>query len=324
MNSYQLPPTDNPKQFEQLLCDMLNEHYQTVSFKTFGKNGHAQKGIDLISTAKKLIVQCKHKDFSRGAIMIKKELLSDIEGTLTLLNENPTNIEFDTLIIATTGSEHPDYDEYTEELRQTFKLPFQILFWGWETIQNKLSGMTKTLAGHYPQYPAKQSALEDITVSRVEMKKKIERDFRDWLNFEAKNRKFSSRVIIHSSTDKHYPKHQYEDGPWFWFRAEISRMSTNGLGFVTGIREIYVDQQFGWTDKPQDSPLFTNLKVAEISVVDLNDIVAYDNHGDEHYNSPHFYIRFNENNTAFCEVCYQNLGSTLDFPLFFDETTKLS
>nr|MBB6233678.1 hypothetical protein [Mucilaginibacter sp. FT3.2] len=69
------------------------------------------------------------------------------------------------------------------------------------------------------------------------------------ISIEPKNRKYNSKIIIHSSTDKHYPLHKHEHGPWYYFRAEISRTNIKGLGFVTGIREIYLDDQLGWTNK---------------------------------------------------------------------------
>ena len=139
MQNFQLPPIDNDKQFEHLIADLLNEHYHTLSFKLFGKTGHQQKGIDIYSAQKQMVVQCKHKDLSRNAVMIKKETLESIEQTLLELINNPTDIPFATLLIATTASEHPDYDEYAAALRDSLKLPFDILFWGWETIQQRLS-----------------------------------------------------------------------------------------------------------------------------------------------------------------------------------------
>src|SRR5690348_12689092 len=114
MPEFQIPPSSNPKELEHLLCDVLNEVYNTSSFKCFGKNGHKQKGIDILSVEKDVIAQCKHKDLTRKHILLKKELFSDIDETVDLLVNYKPKINFKLLYIATTFSEHPDFDEYCE------------------------------------------------------------------------------------------------------------------------------------------------------------------------------------------------------------------
>lgn len=327
MQNFQLPPIDNDKQFEHLMADLLNEHYHTLSFKLFGKTGHQQKGIDIYSAQKQMVVQCKHKDLSRNAVIIKKEMLESIEETLLELKNNPTTIPFATLLIATTASEHPDYDEYAAALRDTLNLPFDILFWGWETVQQRLSHLPATLAKYYPQFQLSDLQAEDKLLSRLNMKKRLEKDFADWLNYAPENRRRRSRMILHSSTDTDYPEHPNGlDGPWFWFAAEIARLSTKGLGFINDITQLYVNERNQWTDKqPADLAGFIAVRAAKINVEALDDIVDYDLNGDEYYNCPHFYVRFNELNTPFSEVYYQKLdGEAKGVPLFLDSSTKLN
>ncbi|HEY5326135.1 MAG TPA: hypothetical protein VIJ27_03985 [Mucilaginibacter sp.] len=325
MSTYQFPPIDNPKQFEQLMADLLNEHYHTLSFKCFGKNGHDQKGIDLFSAQKQMVVQCKHKDMSRSAAMIKKELLTDIETILHTLSDRHTPIVYATVVIATTASEHTDYDEYAEELRQAMILPFEVLFWGWETIQQQLSHLPITLTRYYPQFHIADLKVEDKLLSRLAMKKNIERDFADWLNYAPEKRKRRSRMIIHSAADTHYPKHPNEDGPWYWFAAEIARLSTKGLGFYGDNVNLYVNDHYQWTARrPADPEGFMVISASKIDVIDFNDIVSYDLNGDEHYNCPHFYVSFNEQNSPFSEFYYRKLtGEHIGIPLFMDSTTEL-
>ncbi|MGN7885415.1 hypothetical protein [Dyadobacter sp. 22481] len=308
MASYQFPPLDNSKQFEQLVCDLLNEHYQTISFKCFGKNGHNQKGIDIFSTQHQIVAQCKLKDLSRNAVVIKRDLLNDIEATLRKLKEESTPIAFAQLIIATTASEHPDYDEYLAALRNSYNLSFDVLLWGWENIQQRLSHLPITLAKYYPQFKINQQAESEL-VSRITMKKRIEKDFADWLNFDPENRRFRSRMIIHSSTDRHYPEHKNENGPWTWFSAEIAHLSNNGLSFINEITDLYVNESNLWTSKcPSDLSGFRTVRAAKISIVAFEDIIDYDLVGDEHYRCPHFYLRFNDQNSPFSEFYYQSLG----------------
>ena len=327
MQNYQLPPTDNDKQFEHLIADLLNEHYHTLSFKLFGKTGHQQKGIDVYSGQKLMVVQCKHKDLSRNAAIIKKELLTAIEQTLLELKNNPTAIPFSTLLIATTASDHPDYDEYAAALRDELDLSFDILFWGWETIQQRLSHLPATLAKYYTGFGLADLRTEDKLLFRLNMKKRIEHDFADWLNYAPQNRRRRSRMILHSSIDTHYPEHPNGlNGPWFWFAAEIARLNTKGLGFINDIVELYVNDQYQWTDKsPADLSGFVTVRAAKINVIAFKDIVDYDLKGDEFYNCPHFYIRFNEQNSPFSEAYYQKLETEAKgVPLFLDSSTKLN
>jgi hypothetical protein len=71
MPEFQIPSPDNHQQFEHLLADLQNKHYHTITFKCFGKKGHKQKGIDVLSTEQQLFVQCKFKDLTRSAVKLK-------------------------------------------------------------------------------------------------------------------------------------------------------------------------------------------------------------------------------------------------------------
>jgi hypothetical protein len=326
VTSYQLPPIDNPKQFEQMLVDLLNEHYNTITFKCFGKNGQSQKGVDVFSSSQKTVVQCKHKDLTRKSVIIKKELLTDIENTLLEMQHKQTVIKFSELIIATTASEHTDYDEYIAELKSTYELSFNICFWGWETIQNHLCSLPITLAKYYPGFTSSKLTNEGKLISNLNVKKKLERDFAPWLNYSDENRKYNSRMIVRSFADTHYPEHPNKTGPWFWFAVEIDRLMAKGLSFITGIRRLYINELNQWQlDEPKDPSAFRSIKVAEISVVAFEDIIEYDLKGDEYYRCPHFFLRFNKEHTPFSEVFYRNLEEdNTQLPYNFDNTMKIN
>ena len=104
MADLQFPPLNNPKQFEHMVCDMFNELFQTITFKCYGKNGHKQKGVDVFSTSKQLIIQCKLKDLTRNATIIKKELFKDIDDTIDQLIKIPPTLAFDEVFILNTAS----------------------------------------------------------------------------------------------------------------------------------------------------------------------------------------------------------------------------
>ncbi|MCF0055347.1 hypothetical protein [Dyadobacter sp. CY356] len=271
-----------------------------------------------------MIVQCKHKDLRRNMVLIKKDLLSDIDETLSVLKDRSTPITYNQLIIATTASEHPDYDEYIAALKDSHGLSYDIIFWGWETIQQRLSHLPGTLSKYYPQFKIGQHQ-ESHLLSKITMKKRLERDFADWLNYAPENRRFRSRMIIHSSADTHYPEHPNPKGPWFWFRAEIARLNTKGLGFINELADIYVNARGEWTsNRPDDLSGFKAVRVAKISVVAFEDILDYDLNGDEFYNCPHFYLRFNEHHTPFSDFYYQKLDEDVtSVPLYYDSTSRL-
>lgn len=326
MTEFQIATPVNPKDFENLLADIFNELYSTSSFKCFGKNGHKQKGLDIISTEKDIVIQSKLKDLTRKSILIKRELLNDIDETISFIMKEKPKLDFNILYIATTFSEHPDFDEYCETLKKERQLDFDIIFWGWETIQRHLISLPKTLSTHFSNFIIpKETSKENKILLRLEMKRKIESDFGEWINYSSENRERNSKMIIHSIDDTNYPEHKLnKEGHYQWFAAEIRSRSHKGLDFITAIEEIYVNKELYWTDKrPKNYKRFTKVKVAKVSIIDYEDIVDYDLKGDEHYINPHFFCKFRHNGTPFIEIYYQTLDDK-DMPYCFDKLTKIS
>lgn len=324
MPEFQLSPPVNSKDLTNLLVDMFNEIHNTTSFKCFGKNGHKQKGIDIISLEKNIVIQSKLKDLTRKSILLKKVLLNDIDETVDFIIKEQPKINFSSLYITTTYSEHPDFDEYCKTIKEDKKLGFDIIFWGWETIQRKLIALPKTLSSHFSNFIIPpQNTKETKIRSRLEMKRKIENDFGDWLNYSFENRKRNSKMIIHSIDDTKYPEHELnKEGKYQWFGAEIRSRSHKGLEFTTAIEEIYLDKDFFWTDKPpEDYTTFLKIKVARVGVIDYSDIVDYDLRGDEYYIKPHFFCKFRHNGSPFIEEYYMTIDNK-DVPYYFDISTK--
>ncbi len=323
MAEFQLPPPANATDLENLVCDMFNEMNQTSSFKRFGKSGHRQKGIDILSTEKDIVVQCKVKDSTRKAILVKKELLEDIDKTVEIIVSHKPLIKFHTLYIVTTFSEHPDFDEYCESLKDQRKLDFNIVFWGWETIQRELVKLPKTIRAHYSSLIIQQHTKEQEVVNRLDMKRRIERDFADWINYAPENRKKRSRMIIHSIDDTAYPEHVLNrEGQYQWFAAEIKGRTHKGVEFYTSVREIYVDSNFNWSEMPPTgNAAFTRVKAFHVSLIAFEDIVDYDLKGDGHYLCPHFFCKFRYGGTPYFERYYWQKDN-IEFPFIFEEATR--
>jgi hypothetical protein len=323
MPEFQIPPPLNSKDLTNLVCDMFNEIYSTTSFKCFGKNGHKQKGIDILSVEKDIVIQSKLKDLTRKKILLKRELLSDIDETIDFIVKEKPKIKFKTLYIVTTLSEHPDFDEYCETLREEKHLEFNIVFWGWETIQRELITLPKTIASHYSNFIIGQHSNETKVLSNLEMKRKIEIDFADWINYSFENRKRRSRMIIHSIEDTAYPEHVLnKENQYQWFGSEIKGRTHKGLEFITGLIQIYVDKENFWTDLiPENHQEFSIVPVMRVSVIAYEDIVGYDIRGDEHYICPHFFCKFRHKGTPFIEEYYWQKDK-IQFPYVFEESTR--
>jgi hypothetical protein len=293
MSSYQLPPIKSSDDFENLNCDLFNELKGNHTFKRFGKTGHKQKGIDVFCSLNKIVIQCKCKDLTRSPIFIKTELLKEIRSTVELVIGQNLKLDFKTLYITSTASEHPDYDEFCAELKKELSTDFDILFWGWETIESKLNDCPAVLKKYYPNYSLKNSGSIKNTSYKVEMKRKLKKDFHPWLTHQTDRR---YRMIIHSIDDQYYPNHKLEESRVYtWFAAEIFGLSHRGLEFCNENIGLYVNENNKWTlaDK-KDDPTFKYRSVNVVSTIAFIDIIEYDMDGDEHYGCPHFYVRFNE------------------------------
>jgi len=77
-------------------------------------------------------------------------LFADIDNTIDKLVKNPPKLSLDEVFILSTASEHPDYDEYCQAVKNEKQCPFNITFWGWETIQKKLGLCPEAIKRHYP------------------------------------------------------------------------------------------------------------------------------------------------------------------------------
>lgn len=134
---HQLLPLSNEDTFESFICDLFNELYNTRSFNKFGKKGNNQKGIDIYSCDKKIVVQCKKKDITRSKQSLKRELYNDIENDIDSVNSKKMKIEFDSFIFTSTYSDNTDLIEFCSELANDKNLKYSIDYWGWETLSEK-------------------------------------------------------------------------------------------------------------------------------------------------------------------------------------------
>ena len=316
MGTHQLPAINNSDIFEDSVCDLFNNMDSTNTYKRFGKNGHNQKGIDILSTEKDCAIQCKKKDLSRKDSLIKKELLDDIEKDVNNVIDDKLKIKIDKLIFVSTYKDHPDIDEFCEILKEELKTEFEIIYWGWDTLEHKFLAQQELLKKYWSNFMKETDSKEILFKRNLDFKKQIAKDFGDWLNYAPENRKMRSSMLLRAFNGVQYPDKNEPDGygEYSWFRAEIKSLYHKGMEFTIGIEEIQVFGNHTWDlvtygDKPTDGLV----KVAKVGQINFADIVDYDIDGDEHYNYPHVYCRFKYRGTPFENIYYYNLDKTYEY-----------
>ncbi len=310
MGTHQLTIISNKDTFEDSICDLFNQMESTTTYKKFGKNGHNQKGIDVFSSEKDCAIQCKKKDRSRKDLLIKKELLEDIKKDVKKVINEKLEIKIDRLIFVSTYKDHPEIDEFCEILKEELKTEFEIIYWGWDTLENKFLDFPQLLEKYWVNFIIKTDSKELYFKRNLDLKKQISRDFGDWLNYTPENRKKHSKVILRAFEGNQYPHKNEPDefGEYSWFRAEIKSLYYKGMEFIIGIEEIQVFEDYSWDFVTSENKLTGNLiKVAKVGQINFADIIDYDIDGDEHYICPHIFCKFKYSGAPFENIYYYNL-----------------
>jgi hypothetical protein len=310
MAIHQLPAINNPEIFESLICDLFNQLETKNTYKKFGGNGHKQKGIDIFSSIDEIAIQCKKKDLSQRDIVIRKQLLGDIEkDVLKIINED-LKVKIKRLYIVSTYKNHPDLDEYCIDLKEKFNLEFDIIYWGWNTIEEHVLDERILLKRYWPNFVSRENPEEQDLVRNLELRKKISKDFSDWLDYSLENREVRNRMLLRAFNGKQYPNSNEpdENGEYEWFRAEILGLYHTGIEFIIMVKQIQVLEDNTWEFITENSEIKgKKINVFEIGQINFQDIVDYNLKGDEFYMYPHFFCKYKYNGTPFEKVYYQNV-----------------
>ncbi|MFK8046404.1 MAG: hypothetical protein AB8B72_12985 [Crocinitomicaceae bacterium] len=317
MGTHQLTTLNNSDTFEDSVCDLFNLVDSTITYKRFGKNGHNQKGIDIFSTEKDCAIQCKKKDLSRNEILLKKELLNDIEKDVKKVISDKLKIKINRLIFVSTYRDHPEIDEFCEILKDELNTDFEIMYWGWDTLEKRFINHHQLLEKYWSNFIVKSNSIETNFKRNLTLKKQISKDFGDWLNYSIENRNLRSRMLLRAYDGEQYPHENEPDknGQYSWFRAEINTLYHKGMEFIIGIEQIQVFEDGTWrfTKKTGRKPGGVLLNVAEVGQVNFADIIDYDVEGDEYYCFPHVFCRFKYNGTPFENIYYYNVKKTYEY-----------
>lgn len=307
---HQLPKIENATIFEDLICDLLNNEYKTISFKKFGKQGHSQKGIDIFSVEHDLVVQCKKKDLARKESIIRRELCDDIEKDVMKIISQNLRINVKMLIIVSTISDHPDIDEICEDIKTKYECNFEIIYWGWETIQNKILDSKILLSKYYPSFIVQISNSEQQFHEIQILKKRIQKDFSPWINYSLENRELNSDMMIRRFDDTNYPHNNLlnEFNTYNWYKAEFYQSFHNGLEFIVGVKHIIILPNGLWrfSNYENDKDL-EKVCVYTIARLNYSEILDYDIRGDEYDACPHIFCKFKFNGLPFEKMFYEDV-----------------
>ena len=319
MDIYQIPSISNSDIFESLIQELFNSMYKTTSFKKFGRNGHNQKGIDLFSSESGIVVQCKKKDLTRNPVALKKELFDAIQEEPKKAIDNNLKIKFNKFIITSTINDHPEFDEYCEVISEENNFSFQIEFWGWDKITSHLINEQKILQRFYPNFIYKTPPKVLNLVNNLEMKKRMEKDFKnkkpDLIRYRYNDTEIMrfSRVIIRNIDDTSYPNCESDESRISnWFRVNIFGLYHNGIEIIVNSRSAVIFKDDTWSisnvDKfESDECIIKNLYI--LGRIPYSAIIDYDLAGDEFYDEPHIYCKYLFNGEPYEDFRYVVPGS---------------
>lgn len=151
---------------------------------------------------------------------------------------------------------------------------------------------------------------EDELQRNLNLKRRIEKDFSDWLNYFPENRKRNSKMLLRAFDDNQYPDSNKPDefGEYPWFAAEIKSMYHTGIEFIYGIEELVIFDDnkwdFGKNVKGENLATITAYRVGQIN---FSDIVDYDLEGDEYYHFPIIFCKFRHKGLPFEEIYFKSV-----------------
>ncbi|MDH4943959.1 tetratricopeptide repeat protein [Sulfurimonas sp. C5] len=136
---YQYQPLSNEKYLEYLIRDLLSIEFINYSpFDLYGSRGQEQYGNDIIgynTSGRMILAQVKKKSLSRNKI--KEALLNDLtKETKSIINYFQTD-KIDTIFFASTHGRDKDIQDKALKLTQEYGV--KIIYWGWDTIEEKIS-----------------------------------------------------------------------------------------------------------------------------------------------------------------------------------------
>lgn len=133
-----LPPWNDDVKFENFVTAYFNDLENTISYDRFGRSGQKQDGLDVYSTEKKTVIQCKLKLIRGGNDeKIRNDLISELDKDFkSFLDYNKKNkLVYKKFIFASTF--YSDTHISTECAKRTND-SITVEYWSWDRLQSNL------------------------------------------------------------------------------------------------------------------------------------------------------------------------------------------
>ena len=86
--------------------------------------------------------------------------MEDIESDVSKIINEQLKLPLKSLYIVSTYKNHPDLDEYCEELKERLELNFDIIYWGWNTIEEYILDNKRILKKYWPNFSYSEDTTE--------------------------------------------------------------------------------------------------------------------------------------------------------------------
>lgn len=142
-----LPPWNDDVKFENFITAYFNDFENTTSYDRFGRSGQKQDGLDIYSSEKKTVIQCKLKLISGGNDeKIRDELIADLDTDFNsfIAYNKKHSLSYRRFIFASTF--YSDTHIVTECAKKTND-SVSVEYWSWERLKNNIQ--EKTLRTYY-------------------------------------------------------------------------------------------------------------------------------------------------------------------------------
>jgi hypothetical protein len=121
----------NPSSFQDFVADLFNAKEHTNTYAIWGRHGQKQNGIDIFSSEKGTIIQCKYKNDSSAKT--KQQLKAEIEEEV--IKAIGSGIKFNHFILTSTYPHDVELQHFAISLRDTKEYKFNISYVGWDELK---------------------------------------------------------------------------------------------------------------------------------------------------------------------------------------------
>lgn len=165
------PTPRNDEEFADIVTEVFNAKPDSSHFEyqRYGRNGQKQDGVDIISTEKRIAIQCKLSKGVKKTTDLDNELKKFKNGTFW--KDKNEEQKYRTFIFAVSHEHDTHLQRYADEL-STSELSIKVIFW--PEIQKDIIGNTEIERVFYPEFCAKEFSDEMSKNDKISMKNIID------------------------------------------------------------------------------------------------------------------------------------------------------